>query len=205
MIGPPGTLLPREFYARPAVEVAPDLLNKLFLVGRCGGRIVEVEAYTEDDPASHSFRGPTLRTRSMFGEPGHLYVYFTYGMHFCANVVTGEVGRGEGVLVRAIEPLWELDEMRIRRGEAARRDVDLTNGPGKLTRALGIGRDNDGDDLLTSRIRLFDDGTQPPLFPDQSPRIGITVGLDRRWRFFVGGHPSVSRAPRSGMIDDTVY
>lgn len=159
------TLLPRSFYARPANVVAPALLNKLFMVGRAGGRIVEVEAYTADDPASHSFRGPTLRNRTMFGPPGHLYVYFTYGMHFCANVVTGAEGVGEAVLIRAIEPLWELDEMRIRRGEAAKRDVDLTNGPGKLTRALGIGRHNDGDDLTESRIRIYDDGTAPRCSP----------------------------------------
>lgn len=196
-----GRVLPRSFYDRPALEVAPDLLNKLFVVGRCAGRIVEVEAYTEDDPASHSFRGPTLRTRSMFGPPGHLYVYFTYGMHFCANVVVNAEGVGEAVLLRAIEPVAGVDEMQVRRGDQVKRAVDLTNGPGKLTRALGIGRDNDGDDLLTSRIRVLDDGVRPPLFPEQSPRIGITEAVDRRWRFFLGGHPSVSRAPRPGSPD----
>jgi DNA-3-methyladenine glycosylase len=192
-----GDIVPRSFYERSALEVAPDLLNKLFVSGRCGGRIVEVEAYTEDDPASHSFKGPSLRTKSMFGPPGHLYVYFTYGMHFCANVVTAPAGIGEAVLIRAIEPVWGADEMRVRRGEQVRRDIDLANGPGKLTRAMGIGRDNDGDDLLTSRIRILDDGTPAPLFPDQSPRIGISDGLDRRWRFFLGGNPYVSRSPRS--------
>ena len=130
-------------------------------------------------------------------------MYFTYGMHFCANVVTGPEGRGEAVLIRALEPVWGVDEMQVRRGEQVHRDIDLANGPGKLTRALGIGRDNDGDDLLTSRIRVLDDGVPPPLFPDQSPRIGISEGLDRRWRFFLGGHPCVSRPPRAGAIDAT--
>ncbi|MEZ5216863.1 MAG: DNA-3-methyladenine glycosylase [Ilumatobacteraceae bacterium] len=199
----PGRLLDRSFYARDAPIVAPELLNKVFVVGRCAGRIVETEAYTRDDPASHSFKGPTLRTKSMFGPPGHLYVYFTYGMHFCANVVTGPEGDGQAVLIRALEPLWGIDEMEVRRGDTVKRTVDLTNGPGKLTRALGIGRDNDGDDLLTSRIRIYDDGTRAPLFPEQSERIGISSGLDRRWRFFVGGNPSVSRGPRPGSPDPT--
>lgn len=202
MAQPPGVLLERSFYERSALVVAPELLNKLFVVGRCAGRIVEVEAYTQNDPASHSFKGPTLRNRSMFGPPGHLYVYFTYGMHFCANVVTAPEGQGEAVLIRAIEPVFGLDEMLVRRGDAVKRDIDVASGPGKLTRALGIGRDNDGDDLLTSRIRLYDDGTTPPLFPDQSVRVGITEGVDLRWRFFLGGNPYVSRSPR-GSSDPT--
>ena len=187
------TALPRSFVARPAPEVAPDLIGKLFVVGRSVGRIVEVEAYTGDDPASHSFRGPTARNKVMFGPAGHLYVYFVYGSHFCANVVTGSEGHGEAVLLRALAPIANMDEMRMRR-PAVTRDIDLMNGPGKLCRALGIGRDNNGTDLCTpaSRIRLADDGAPAPLFPDQSARIGISVGLDRRWRFFVADDPHVS-------------
>ena len=195
------TALPRSFFARPATVVAPDLINKLFVVGRSVGRIVEVEAYTNDDPASHSFRGPTARNKVMFGPPGHLYVYFVYGSHFCANVVTGVEGEGEAVLLRALAPVSNLDEMRMRR-PGVTRDIDLMNGPGKLSRALGIGRDNNGTDLCTpaSRIRLADDGTPGPLFPDQSTRIGITVGVDRRWRFFLAGDPHISPSKPVGSL-----
>ena len=195
------TALPRSFFARPATVVAPDLINKLFVVGRSVGRIVEVEAYTNDDPASHSFRGPTARNKVMFGPPGHLYVYFVYGSHFCANVVTGVEGEGEAVLLRALAPVSNLDEMRMRR-PGVTRDIDLRNGPGKLSRALGIGRDNNGTDLCTpaSRIRLADDGTPGPLFPDQSTRIGITVGVDRRWRFFLAGDPHISPSKPVGSL-----
>jgi DNA-3-methyladenine glycosylase len=196
------TALPRSFFARPAPEVAPELMNKLFVVGRAVGRIVEVEAYTQDDPASHSFRGPSARNKVMFGPPGFLYVYFVYGSHFCANVVTGAEHEGEAVLIRALAPVANVDEMRARRPGVSR-DVDLMNGPGKLTRALGIGRDNNGADLCSpaSRIRLADDGTPAPLFPDQSARIGISVGLDRRWRFYLAGDPHVSpRRPAGALI-----
>ena len=195
------TALPRSFFARPATVVAPDLINKLFVVGRSVGRIVEVEAYTNDDPASHSFRGPSARNKVMFGPPGHLYVYFVYGSHFCANVVTGVEGEGEAVLLRALAPVSNLDEMRMRR-PGVTRDIDLMNGPGKLSRALGIGRDNNGTDLCTpaSRIRLADDGTPGPLFPDQSTRIGITVGVDRRWRFFLAGDPHISPSKPVGSL-----
>jgi DNA-3-methyladenine glycosylase len=185
--------LPRSFFARSALVVAPELINKLFVVGRCAGRIVEVEAYTQDDPASHSFRGPTFGNKIMFGPAGFLYVYFIYGKHFCANVVTGEEGAGEAVLIRALAPLHGVDEMKMRRGPVSQ-DIDLANGPGKLSRALGIGRDNNGADLCSSssRIRIADDGVEAPLFPDQSTRIGITEGTDRRWRFYLGGDPHVS-------------
>jgi len=195
------TALPRSFFARPAPEVAPELMNKLFVVGRSVGRIVEVEAYTNDDPASHSFRGPTARNKVMFGPPGHLYVYFVYGSHFCANVVTGTEGDGEAVLLRALAPVANLDEMRMRRPGVSR-DIDLMNGPGKLCRALGIGRDNNGTDLCspTSRIRLADDGMPTPLFPDQSTRIGISVGVDRRWRFFLAGDPHISPSKPVGSL-----
>lgn len=188
--------LRRPFYARSALEVAPQLLNKILVAGHCAGRIVEVEAYLQDDPASHSFRGPTLRNKVMFGPPGHLYVYFTYGMHFCANAVTGSEGIGEAVLIRALEPLKGLGEMRDRRPEA-RRDVDLCNGPGKLCRSLGIGRDDNGNDLLTSRTRIVDDGVEPPMFPDQSVRIGISEATEQRWRWSVPGNTAVSKPVRA--------
>jgi DNA-3-methyladenine glycosylase len=185
------------------VVVAPLLLNKVLVVGgvpaeRVSGRIVEVEAYRgADDPASHAFRGPTPRNLVMFGPPGHLYVYFTYGMHYCCNVVCRPEGTAGAVLVRALAPLAGLDEMRRRRPRA-RLDRDLSSGPGKLCQALGLDRTFDGVDLLaaSSRVRLLDDGTAPPAAVASGPRIGISTQLATAfepWRFWVAGDPNVSR------------
>ena len=191
--------LDRRFFARDSLAVAPDLLGKLFVVGACMGRIVEVEAYRQDDPASHSWRGITPRTAVMFGPAGHLYVYFTYGMHFCANVVTGQPGEGSAVLVRALVPLAGLDEMRARRG-GARRDVDLANGPAKVCQAFGLDRSHDGLDLVASEsLRIGDDGTPPPAVPGVPNRIGISVAVERPWRFFVSGDPHVSKGRPAGL------
>jgi DNA-3-methyladenine glycosylase len=185
--------LARCFYARDPLEVAPELLNKLFVVGACAGRIVEVEAYRDDDPASHSFRGRTARNAVMFGPPGHLYVYFTYGMHFCANVVTGREGEGSAVLLRAVAPVAGVELMRTRR-PGARRDIDLANGPAKLCQAFAVDRAQDGVDLVgTGPLRIVSDGCTPPSEPGTSSRVGIRVGVDRPWRFFVAGDPHVSR------------
>lgn len=176
--------LPRRFYARDALLVAPELLGKLFVVGAASGRIVEVEAYREDDPASHSHRGRTARNATMFGPPGHLYVYFTYGMHHCANVVTGADGDGQAVLLRAVVPRSGLDELWARRPRA-RREADLANGPGKLCQAFGLDRRHDGLDLCTpgSVVFLADDGTPPPAAPIVTGRIGIRRATDHPWRF----------------------
>src|SRR3954470_24619961 len=138
-----GRTLGRGFYQRDVLTVAPELLNKVLVrddpaVGRLGMRIVEVEAYLgRDDPASHAFRGPTPRNATMFGPPGRLYVYFTYGMHWCMNAVCGDEGDGVAVLLRAAVPLRGLDEMRARR-PAARRDLDLCRGPARLCQAFGV-------------------------------------------------------------------
>ncbi|MEP6659771.1 MAG: DNA-3-methyladenine glycosylase [Acidimicrobiales bacterium] len=185
----------RSLLAGPSTEVAPLLLNKVLVAGECSGRIVEVEAYCGgEDPASHAFRGPTVRNASMFKGPGVLYVYFTYGMHWCANVVTGAEGDGWAVLLRALAPLTGLETMRARR-RAARFDRDLCSGPAKLCAALGIDRALDGVDLLAPRsaIALIDDGTPPPVRPGNTPRVGITQATDRLWRWFVEGDPNVSR------------
>jgi DNA-3-methyladenine glycosylase len=188
--------VPRSFFARDSRVVAPELLNKVLVRGDRVGRIVEVEAYAgEEDPASHGFRGPTPRTEVMFGPAGHLYVYFTYGMHFCANAVCGGVGEASAVLLRALAPVTGLEEMRTARGPAARRDRDLCSGPAKLCQAFGIDREQDGVDLVTGdEVGVFDDGTPPPTVPGVSPRIGISVALDHPWRWFVPGDPNVSRA-----------
>jgi DNA-3-methyladenine glycosylase len=185
------------------VDVAPWLLNKVLAKGERAGRIVEVEAYKGAvDPASHAFRGETPRTTVMFGPAGFLYVYFTYGMHWCANVVTGPEGQASALLIRALAPLRGVDEMRPAR-PAARRDRDLCNGPAKLCQALGITGAENGTDLLARRgggpagahaaVRLVDDGTPPPERPAQGRRIGIRVAKDEPWRFWVAGDENVSR------------
>ncbi|MHB1854463.1 MAG: DNA-3-methyladenine glycosylase, partial [Acidimicrobiales bacterium] len=143
-----GRRLPRSFYARDVLEVAPELLNKVLVCGNRAGRIVEVEAYRGgEDPASHAYKGPTARNASMFGPPGRLYVYFTYGMHWCANVVCMPEGTAQAILLRALSPLAGLEEMRAAR-PAARRDRDLCRGPARLCQALGIDRSYDGADLV---------------------------------------------------------
>lgn len=189
--------MPRErvlrarWFERDSPVVGPELLNKVFVVGDCRGRIVEVEAYRRDDPASHSYRGPTARNAVMFGPPGRLYVYFTYGMHHCANVVTGADGDAQAVLLRALAPLAGVERMQARRG-AHVRPVDLANGPGKLCQALGLDRSADGT-VLGDDIRIVDDGTPPPAEPGVSTRVGIRVGVERPWRWFVPGDPHVSK------------
>ena len=173
--------LPRSFFARDALVVAPELLNKVLVAGPCAGRIVEVEAYRSDDPASHSFRGRTARNATMFEPGGLLYVYFTYGMHFCANVVTGGAGAGQAVLLRAVVPTAGVETMRARRG--GRPDGRLADGPGKLCQAFGIDRDDDGADLVTGdRVTILDDGTPVPS-ARTTPRIGIRVAVDHPWRW----------------------
>ena len=188
--------LPRHFYARHALEVATDLLNKVLVApdGRAG-RIVEVEAYRgADDPGSHGFGGMTKRNATMFGPPGHLYVYFTYGMHWCANVVAETDGVAAAVLLRALTPLEGLDAMYKARGSAARRDRDLCSGPAKLTQALGIDGALDGADLVSGDrgATIVDDGQPPPRVPVVTTRIGLTNGADLPWRFYVDGVPHVS-------------
>ena len=192
--------LPRAFFVRPSLAVARDLLGRLLVRTlrdgtRLVGRLVEVEAYRQDDPASHSYRGRTARTDVMFGPPGHLYVYFTYGMHFCMNVVTGELGEGSAVLLRAVEPLVGLDLMARRR---ARSDPRLLcAGPARLSQSYAVTRAENGmdlaagDDLFVSHGRPVGEARS-----GISARVGISVARERRWRFFELGSPFVSRGPR---------
>ena len=196
-VGGAGRRLGRDFYARDAVEVAPMLLNKVLAKddGRTG-RIVEVEAYRgADDPGSHGHRGPTPRTAAMFGPPGHLYTYFTYGMHWCANVVTGADGVCAAVLLRALTPLRGLEAMREERGAAARRDRDLCSGPAKLTQALGLDGGYNCADLVTADrgLAVIDDGIPPPPTPRQTTRIGLKKGAELPWRWYVPNALDVSR------------
>lgn len=174
------TPVDRAALVGPAPVVAPWLLNKLLVAGDCVGRIVETEAYPPEDPASHSFRGMTARNAAMFGPPGTLYVYFTYGMHWCANVVTGPEGEGAAVLLRAVEPLAGLELMHARRGGRG----PLADGPAKLCQAFAIDGSANASDLLSNGpVGLFDDGTPPPRRPRRGPRIGISKSVAVPWRF----------------------
>ena len=192
--------LGRDFFAREAPVVARDLIGKLLVKDDDGivARIVETEAYSDTDPASHAFRGPTPRNAPMFGPPGHAYVYFTYGMHHALNCVTGEEGVGQGCLIRAAEPLEGFDVMRSRRGAAT--DRDLLRGPGRLAQALALTREHSGLDLCAGgNLYIADDGQAPPKTAT-GPRTGITLAADKAWRFFVPDSQWVSpykRHPRA--------
>ena len=183
-----------EFLNGAAVEVAPRLLGCVLerqLDGQLlRGRIVETEAYDQTDVASHSYKGRTPRTAVMFGHPGHLYVYFTYGMHYCCNVVVGPDGHGAAVLIRALEPLDGQAVMSERRGRSG---LELTNGPAKLCQALDIDKTLNGHDLRRPPLRLL---AQPPIAPDQivqTTRIGISRAQDQPWRFFIKADRYVSK------------
>ncbi len=194
--------LDRDFFRRDSRVVAPELLNKVLSNGgrtpggERAGRIVEVEAYAgTEDPGSHGYRGKTERTVTMFGPPGHLYVYFIYGMHWCANAVCGDDGTCSAVLIRALAPTAGIEAMRAARPAARRdRDRDLCSGPAKLCQALGITGDDDGSDVIGGEqgLRITDDGTPPPAAPGQSRRIGLSAGVEHPWRWFVPGDPNLS-------------
>jgi DNA-3-methyladenine glycosylase len=187
-------LLRRSFFARSVHEVAPDLIGVTLLVDGVGGRIVEVEAYDQEDPASHAFRGRTPRNAAMFGPPGHAYVYRSYGIHWCLNLVCGAEGVPEAALIRALEPTAGLDEQRRRR---ATDDVRaLCSGPGKLCQALGITRDHDGLALDRAPFRLRERNDIPEIVT--APRIGITRATELSWRYLEADSPYVSRGrPRA--------
>jgi DNA-3-methyladenine glycosylase len=190
--------LPRAFYHRPAIEVARALLGTILVhvtsSGRTtAGRIVETEAYLGlQDRAAHSWRGITPRTRVLFGEPGHAYVYLIYGMYECLNVVAEPEGSPGCVLIRALEPLEGIPRMRRRR-PAARAIEDLANGPGKLTLALGIGRRHNGADLTSGPLTIHPPQQREEIQIGVSPRIGIKHCADWPLRFFIKGNRFVSR------------
>lgn len=179
-------MIPPQFFARKASEVAHDLIGCLLIVGATGGVIVETEAYEPDDPASHSFSGPTLRNQAMFGPSGHCYVYRSYGLHWCMNVVCD---RGHAVLLRALQPTLGLDVMAKRRG--TQDEKALCSGPGKLTVALGVDKSHDGRAFDGQTMRLI--APPVPLAAVQSARIGISRAVERPWRWSVAGSPWLSR------------
>jgi DNA-3-methyladenine glycosylase len=180
--------------ARSSLEVAHDLIGCELLIDAVGGRIVECEAYMRDDPASHAFPGPTTRNASMFGPPGRIYVYRSYGLHWMLNIVCGaEQGAGEAVLIRALEPTTGLEQMRERRGREGL--LELCRGPGRLGQALAVGSDLDGEPIGAGRIELRPGAPSGPVV--QTPRIGITRAQDLPWRFLLAGSPYVSPSRRS--------
>jgi DNA-3-methyladenine glycosylase len=187
--------LSRDFYNRPTLQVAVELLGKILIFEkdgkRVGGRLVEVEAYIgEDDPACHACRGQTPRNAIMYGDPGFLYVYFTYGNHFMLNIVTERKGYPAAVLLRGMEPLYGIDVMIENR--PVTKPTDIASGPGKLAKALGITTAHKGEDLVRDRIYLIDDGFKVGEIW-QSPRIGLSDGRDKLWRFYYNDNPHVSR------------
>ncbi|TLY01250.1 MAG: DNA-3-methyladenine glycosylase [Thaumarchaeota archaeon] len=188
--------LPRSFFEDYTPSVAKRLLGQL-LVRRIGRRflsgiLVEVEAYRgRDDPASHAFRGETPRNRVMFGEVGKAYVYFTYGFHHCLCVKTERRGVAGAILVRALEPLEGIEQMKKNRGKEEVRE--LASGPGKLTQALKIDRRLNGEDLVRSERLFLARGKDTAFEIRDSSRIGVDRGLEFRWRYFIGGNQFVSR------------
>ena len=185
----PGAL-GRDFFARSVHEVAPDLVGCALLVHGVGGRIVEVEAYDGEDPASHGYAGRTERNRSMFGPPGQAYVYRSYGVHWCLNLVCDVEGRPEAALVRALEPTHGLDAMRARRGLDDERL--LCSGPGRLCQALGVTREHDGLRLDEPPFRMLPTTVRAEVV--RGPRIGITRAADLPWRYGLAGSRFLSRA-----------
>ncbi|HSK95895.1 MAG TPA: DNA-3-methyladenine glycosylase [Euzebyales bacterium] len=196
-------VLTRAFFARPAPTVAHELIGMVLCRPDEGlmARVVEVEAYTQDDPACHAFRGRTERNAPLWGPPGHAYGYRSYGMHWCFNAATGEEGLGQGCLIRAAQPVAGLETMRRRR--PVHSEADLLRGPAKLCQAFDISGALSGSDLCGGgTLRFADDGTRPPVA--QGPRVGVSLAADVPWRYFVPDSAWVSvyrrspRAPRLG-------
>jgi DNA-3-methyladenine glycosylase len=184
--------LSRDFFARSVHEVAPDLIGVTLLVDGVGGTIVEVEAYDQEDPASHGHRGRTARNAAMFGPPGHAYVYRSYGIHWCLNLVCDIPGRAEAALIRALEPTHGLDTMRARRGVDSERA--LCSGPGKLCQALAVTRGHDGLPLDAPPFELLARETTPSIAT--GPRVGITRAAELSWRYGLARSPYLSRPLR---------
>ena len=184
--------LKRSFYERPAVLVAGSLIGKILSSGPLSGRIVEVEAYDETEPASHGFSGPRKGNATLFGPPGRLEVYLSYGINYLANVVCQPVGIGSGVLIRALEPLTGVEAMRANRGDPKGPDSRLCSGPGRLCKAFGLSRADNNTDLVVGKVRILDDHVALPYA--RGARVGLSVGQDLDWRFYVEDNPSVSGA-----------
>lgn len=195
-------ILKRDFYTRSLLSVARDLIGKTLFKKEgkriLAGKIVEVEAYDQnEDQAAHSYIGMTERNKIMFNEGGYLYVYFSYGVHYCCNVVTGKQGHGSAILIRAVEPLFGIDTMAKRRFNKTiisdKEKFKLTNGPGKVCKAFGINKDHYGLDLINGPILILNSEKVQRNTIGISKRIGISKSIDLPWRFYLVGNPYVSR------------
>lgn len=189
--------LPRSFFDRPVIEVAPDLLGRLVVHrtedGTVTARLTEVEAYDgPNDPGSHAFRGRSKRNGTMFGPPGHVYVYFTYGMHYCMNLVCGPPGMPTGILLRAAE-ITDGAELARKRRLTAKSDRELARGPARLVESLAVTRGDDGSDVCGDGPLTVHHGTPPPKrLIRTGPRVGLRDAPDFPWRFWIDGDPTVS-------------
>ncbi len=190
--------LTKEFFARKTQEVAPDLLGKILVhelpEGLVAGRIVETESYHQDDPAAHSYGGISPRNKSLFAAPGTIYVYLSYGLHYCANVATYTEGIGEGVLLRALEPLSGLEVMRQRRQQ--KRLELLCSGPARLTQALGIDKSHDGQSLFSSQLYVAEDEDSKLVTEEEivfTTRVGISKAVEEKLRFYIRNNRFISR------------
>ena len=186
------TKLGRDFFARSGHKIAPELIGATLLFDGVGGVIVELEAYDHEDPAAHGYRGRTERNRSMFGPPGHAYVYRSYGVHWCLNFVCEPEGVANAVLIRALEPTHGFEAMRVRRGMENERL--LCAGPGRLCQALGITREHDGLPLDRAPFEVHARDAEPEIV--RGPRVGITKAVDTPWRYALAGSRFVSRPLR---------
>ncbi len=186
--------LPQSFFKSPAPDLAQNLLGcslvHLTEEGKTTGIIVETEAYSQEDAASHSYKGETARTKAMFGPGGHAYIYFTYGMHYCFNVVSGESGHGQGVLIRALEPVGGIELMQQRRNKEGLRE--LCNGPAKLVQAMGISMVDYGKPLFEGDLYIEGRQGDDPLI-EIGPRVGISKAVDVPWRFWIKDNLYVSK------------
>jgi DNA-3-methyladenine glycosylase len=186
-------VLSESFFQQNAPDLAPALLGCKLVHktpdGITAGIIVETEAYSQEDAASHSYNGETARTKAMFGEGGHAYIYFTYGMHYCFNVVSGSKGHGQGVLIRALEPIEGLELMKARRNKQEERE--LCNGPAKLVQAMGITKADYGKPLFEGN--LYIEAAEKKLPISTGPRIGISKEIDKPWRFWITDNHHISR------------
>ncbi|MEU8269958.1 DNA-3-methyladenine glycosylase [Sphaerisporangium sp. NPDC049002] len=200
-------ILDREFFDRPSPQVAPGLLGRVLRHGPVAVRLTEVEAYGPpgEDPASHTYRGRTPRNSVMFGPPGHLYVYFTYGMHFCANLVCLPEGQGSGVLLRAGEVIEGVEVARTRRHRPSTAaaltgrgrtipERELARGPARLAVALGVGREHNGLDCCSgsAELEILEGDPADPASVRSGPRTGVSTAADTPWRFWIDGDPTVS-------------
>ncbi len=188
--------LDKEFYNTDTLTLARMLLGNIIVnhtpQGFTAGMIVETEAYLQNDPACHAFRGKTKRNAVMFGPAGHAYVYFVYGNHYCFNIVGNKEGIGEAVLIRALEPLDGL-ELMFRRRRKADKITDLTNGPGKLAEAMAIGREHNGLPLIEGSLFVARGWSFPSSAIVCAPRIGIKKATEKEWRYYLQGNPFVSK------------